>query len=216
MEIDKIALGHRIRSIRLEKSMNLKEFGFYIDNTSDSIVSRWEKGKSVPNAKRLKLIANAGGISVDELLYGNRKEIIMNMIDLEIKKQVETFSNSDYELDSRLKNFIENNQTTIKNNALIIAEKVFAHYSLEQLHEAIRQVIETQIFDSPKDESDILFNTKFELRKLKVNVEQAYQNNDPLFIIGNRDFDKTVYDFLVGLLSKTIDEINDFESKYEK
>jgi hypothetical protein len=138
------------------------------------------------------------------------------MIDLEIKKQVETFSNSDYELDSRLKNFIENNQTTIKNNALIIAEKVFAHYSLEQLHEAIRQVIETQIFDSPKDESDILFNTKFELRKLKVNVEQAYQNNDPLFIIGNRDFDKTVYDFLVGLLSKTIDEINDFESKYEK
>lgn len=71
MEIDKIALGNRIRSIRLEKSMNLKEFGFYIDNTSDSIVSRWEKGKSVPNAKRLKLIANAGGISVDELLYGS-------------------------------------------------------------------------------------------------------------------------------------------------
>lgn len=216
MEINKDDVGFRISNIRKRLGLNQELFGKKINQAHKSLVSKWEKGQSLPNNERLKLIAELGGISVDELLYGNRKEIIMNMIDLEIKKQVETFSNSDYELDSRLKNFIENNQTTIKNNALIIAEKVFAHYSLEQLHEAIRQVIETQIFDSPKDESDILFNTKFELRKLKVNVEQAYQNNDPLFIIGNRDFDKTVYDFLVGLLSKTIDEINDFESKYEK
>lgn len=80
MELDKIALGNRIKSIRLEKSMNLKEFGYYIDNTSDSIVSRWEKGKSVPNAKRLKLIANAGGISVNELLYGSLKSYIGSKI----------------------------------------------------------------------------------------------------------------------------------------
>ena len=74
-EIDTEDLGNRIKSIRLEKAMNLREFGFYIDKASDSIVSRWEKGKSLPNAKRLKLIANAGGISVDELLYGKEKEV---------------------------------------------------------------------------------------------------------------------------------------------
>ncbi len=81
MELDKIALGNRIKSIRLEKSMNLKEFGYYIDNTSDSIVSRWEKGKSVPNAKRLKLIANAGGISVNELLYGDFRSYCYGIFD---------------------------------------------------------------------------------------------------------------------------------------
>lgn len=81
MEIDKIALGNRIKSIRLEKSMNLKEFGYYIDNTSDSIVSRWEKGKSIPNAKRLKLIANAGGITLDELLYGSFKTYCFQLFD---------------------------------------------------------------------------------------------------------------------------------------
>lgn len=86
MEIDKVALGARIKSIRLEKSMNLKEFGFYIDNTSDSIVSRWEKGKSIPNAKRLKLIANAGGVSVDELLYGNLKSFATR-VSLEVVKE---------------------------------------------------------------------------------------------------------------------------------
>ncbi len=81
MEIDKIALGNRIKSIRLEKSMNLKEFGYYIDNTSDSIVSRWEKGKSVPNAKRLKLIANAGGITVNELIFGSFKTFCFKLFD---------------------------------------------------------------------------------------------------------------------------------------
>ena len=48
--------------------MNLREFGEYIDNTSDSIVSRWEKNRSVPKAKRLKLIADDMNITVTELL----------------------------------------------------------------------------------------------------------------------------------------------------
>lgn len=96
MELDKVALGHRIRSIRLEKSMNLKEFGFYIDNTSDSIVSRWEKGKSVPNAKRLKLIANAGGISVNELLYGDMKNFTSSYFDERISENQEKAKGSFY------------------------------------------------------------------------------------------------------------------------
>lgn len=100
MDIDKIALGHRIKSIRLEKSMNLKEFGFYIDNTSDSIVSRWEKGKSVPNAKRLKLIANAGGISVNELLYGSMQEMIRRVYK-ELKEGTFIFDISPYENNKR-------------------------------------------------------------------------------------------------------------------
>ena len=216
MEINKDDVGFRISNIRKRLGLNQELFGKKINQAHKSLVSKWEKGQSLPNNERLKLIAELGGISVDELLYGNRKEIILNMIDFEIKKQVDTFSNSDYELDLTLKHFIENNRTTIKNNAAAVAEKVFAHYSLDQLQEAIKEVIDTQIFNSPKDESDILFNTKFELRKLKANVEQAYDKDDTLFIIGNSDFDKTVYDFLVGLLSKTIDEINDFESKYEK
>lgn len=106
MEIDKMALGNRIRNIRLEKSMNLKEFGFYIDNTSDSIVSRWEKGKSVPSAKRLKMIANAGGISVNELLYGDLTNFVYaianeykeNPPDRESKDSLENMSEDQYKI----------------------------------------------------------------------------------------------------------------------
>lgn len=63
-----MALGEKIKNHRLNKGMNLREFGEYIDNTSDSIVSRWEKNRSVPKAKRLKLIADDMNITVTELL----------------------------------------------------------------------------------------------------------------------------------------------------
>ena len=63
-----MTLGEKIKNHRLNKGMNLKEFGEYIDNTSDSIVSRWEKNLSVPKAKRLKLIADDMNITVTELL----------------------------------------------------------------------------------------------------------------------------------------------------
>ncbi|KZG83939.1 MULTISPECIES: helix-turn-helix domain-containing protein [Bacillati] len=63
-----MTLGEKIKNHRLNKGMNLREFGEYIDNTSDSIVSRWEKNRSVPKAKRLKLIADDMNITVTELL----------------------------------------------------------------------------------------------------------------------------------------------------
>lgn len=109
MEIDKIALGNRIKSIRLERSMNLKEFGYYIDNTSDSIVSRWEKGKSVPNPKRLKMIANAGGITVDELLYGDLSNYIHTIVqNYKANGENQYLRNTLVELDSegRLENLV--------------------------------------------------------------------------------------------------------------
>ena len=69
-----MTLGEKIKNHRLNKGMNLREFGEYIDNTSDSIVSRWEKNRSVPKAKRLKLIADDMNITVTELLDGSDKE----------------------------------------------------------------------------------------------------------------------------------------------
>lgn len=65
-----MTLGNRIKQHRQDKGMNMREFGEYIDNTSDSIVSRWERNISIPNSKRLKLIADDMNITVTELLKG--------------------------------------------------------------------------------------------------------------------------------------------------
>lgn len=71
MDVDKILVGKRINVIRKEKGLTMEAFGSLIDGASKGLVNNWEKGVNLPNAKRLKLIANAGGISVNELLYGS-------------------------------------------------------------------------------------------------------------------------------------------------
>lgn len=61
-------LGTKIKNHRLNKGMNMREYGEFIDNTSDSIVSRWERNVSIPNPKRPKLIADDMDVTVTELL----------------------------------------------------------------------------------------------------------------------------------------------------
>lgn len=73
MIIDKKAVGNRIQSIRKRKGLTMKEFGKLVDNAAQSLVSRWENGLTYPNSKRLKIIAIIGGMTVNELLYGDFK-----------------------------------------------------------------------------------------------------------------------------------------------
>lgn len=84
MEIDKGALGERIKSIRKQSGKTLQSFGQTIDNADKSLVSRWEKGLTVPSNPRLKLIAEIGGTTVDFLLYGSLDDYARSLLnDLE-------------------------------------------------------------------------------------------------------------------------------------
>lgn len=81
MDINKKAIARRINNIRLTLGKNTREFGeLFNPPASDSIVSRWESAKSLPNSKRLAKIAELGGISVQELLYGDEREYIYPLI----------------------------------------------------------------------------------------------------------------------------------------
>ncbi|MEH6892135.1 helix-turn-helix transcriptional regulator, partial [Bacillus sp. JJ864] len=39
----------RIAEIRRDKGLTLEEFGKLVDNAGKSIVSKWEKGSTIPN-----------------------------------------------------------------------------------------------------------------------------------------------------------------------
>lgn len=65
--INKPRVGVRIKDIRLEKGMTTKEFGALF-GASDSNVTSWEKGRTLPNKERLKNIADLAGITVQKLL----------------------------------------------------------------------------------------------------------------------------------------------------
>lgn len=73
-KIDKKAVGARIRAIRLASGMTLKEFG-QLFGANESIVSRWEKGSSIPKIERLKKIAEFANISVQDLLHGVKRHM---------------------------------------------------------------------------------------------------------------------------------------------
>lgn len=140
-KVTKIELGQRIKCIRLDHGLNMREFGEKIaselglpksEAPSDSIVSRWEKGVSVPNAERLKAIADLGGISVSELLTVN---VTFNAIENEIKAIVNSFPLNEDEkkyldknskdLAELLKNIINSYDSTelTKNWMLFVADR---------------------------------------------------------------------------------------------
>ncbi|WP_239454520.1 helix-turn-helix domain-containing protein [Mammaliicoccus sciuri] len=62
-----LAVGKRIRSIRLKHGMSMAEFGNYL-SASKGNVATWEKGISLPNKSRIKSIAKLGSMPIDELL----------------------------------------------------------------------------------------------------------------------------------------------------
>ncbi|MBL1230323.1 helix-turn-helix transcriptional regulator [Enterococcus sp. BWB1-3] len=62
-------LGRNIRDIRLKKGLTLEEFSQEFDSPkpSASIISRWERGVSVPSPKRLKKLSELGGLEINDL-----------------------------------------------------------------------------------------------------------------------------------------------------
>lgn len=68
-------IGNTIRRIRQSRFCNLKEFGLDVTPpTSASIVSRWERGKSMPTNERLKSIAELSGKEIDWINISENKQ----------------------------------------------------------------------------------------------------------------------------------------------
>ena len=71
MKPDKLEVGKRIKRIRLERGYTLESFGKKVQPfAAKNTVRSWEIGKSLPNKRRLKQIADIANITVEELLYG--------------------------------------------------------------------------------------------------------------------------------------------------
>ena len=63
--------GAAIRELRQQKNMTQLQLAQRL-NVSDKAVSKWETGKGYPDITLLEAIADAFGISVTELISGNR------------------------------------------------------------------------------------------------------------------------------------------------
>ena len=83
MDVNLKKVGSRIKSIRITRGDSMESFGKKLD-TSKAAVNNWEKGVNLPNNKRLKLISEIGGTTVDFLLYGSLDDYARSLLnDLE-------------------------------------------------------------------------------------------------------------------------------------
>lgn len=72
-EIDKAKFGAFVARLRKERSCTQKELGEML-MVSDKAVSKWETGATVPDTAMLLPLADALGVTVTELLNGERAE----------------------------------------------------------------------------------------------------------------------------------------------
>ena len=106
-EMEKKKIGSRIKFIRNELGLTMKEFGQkFSPPASDSIVSRWERGISLPNNERLKIISELGNISIFYLTTGKKTYSDMP---IEERKETIKFDEGTYE------KILEKNRTIVKN-----------------------------------------------------------------------------------------------------
>lgn len=80
--MDKQTVGKRIANIRKELGLTLEEFGKKVHDANKSIVSKWERGDTLPSNKRIKRIAEIGGTSTEELLNDKKPLLVIEVDDL--------------------------------------------------------------------------------------------------------------------------------------
>lgn len=67
--MDQISIGRFIADMRKRKNMTQRELADIL-LISDKTVSKWESGKGLPEVSLMRPLADALGVTVDELLAG--------------------------------------------------------------------------------------------------------------------------------------------------
>lgn len=169
MKINKIEVGKRIYMIRKDLGLTMKEFGKRIGKpiASDSIVSRWEKGKSLPNNERLKRIAEEGQTTVDYLLYGSLDEYARTLLE-DLKNELD-----------------EDDSISEKVAAAIISDvnsRLFPKFFPHDYKD--RESLEKQFNEYKKDAIDMW--TNYEKIELEIASRISHQISNDIY--GNLDY----------------------------
>lgn len=114
--MDSEKTGKFIRTIRSEKNLTQKELAEKL-NCTDKAVSRWETGKGIPDISLLIPLSEALGVSVNEILNGEKIEV-----EKQIQKYEETIVNT---LTDRKKQI---NRLNIVIYILFVVVEIFAIY----------------------------------------------------------------------------------------
>lgn len=197
-------LADRIKNIRLSLGETMEEFGKRF-NTSKATINNWEKGRNKPNKNNLLLIANLGGISLDELLNGNSQYKFMSFLHQQLEenfnsdlrlKEIFTSTSSHQKLFKIYKTLIENQEYTQEiafvsyNKALHYTLSIELSYPIDIFTFDMQQTINTvsKIWNLFEDEDkDILIKIINDIETL-INNYVYSERNEKIHFSFNDDY----------------------------
>ena len=166
ININKKAVGSRIKQIRMNKGYTLEAFG-KLFNASKGNVQQWENGVSLPNKERLASISKIADMTVNELLYGSIHEYLENNIDI--------FFRNNNILNSEMKSFFINDRKAIERAKEKAKSENIDINDIESLNRIC---------------NDIIVEIKRRPSKIRENI--AYKSNELNLIL----YDEIVYHYL--------------------
>ncbi len=175
--IDPEIVGSRIRIIRKGMGLSMSAFAERINRILNEkkirsgTVSNWETGKNLPNKERLKAIAEVGGISVNELLYGSlenfRYSVINELFELNF------IQSGMKESKPELYHYLGGEE--FKKQIYDRFEKQELGYEDEEkMHEVFRNAYNSKLFGYANRKTEIAFQLDQARRELDLNLILEY------------------------------------------
>lgn len=158
----KINIGEKIKSIRISSGETMETFGKRF-NTSKATVNNWEKGRNLPNKENLKIIADVGNISVEELLHGSYDERIEFLL-AQLRKKLNDDANVSDLLVNNIMNNVRANYYDNNNNPINDWYSIESYDKLEKdfNNKANRAIFMAKNEDSRDDAVFIEFKNKID------------------------------------------------------
>ena len=184
--MDLLRVGKFLKALREEKgvtqvdlSRKLVEDGGY----SDALISKWERGESLPNIEDLKRLGEYFGVSVDEILNGTRNK----EEDLEKKYFI---YNNDW-----MSNYKADDLYNIRKNQELLIETRFK--------DLLKKMVGDGLSFSEDKEFDFIVTHFYQifLPAIECKDEQAYRNsfNEPLKSVEDVNyFDEVIPNAYIG------------------
>ena len=72
--IDPVATGARIKELRLEKQLSVRDISYYMGFEEPQAVYKWQRGESLPTIDNLYALSKLFGTSMDNIIRGREED----------------------------------------------------------------------------------------------------------------------------------------------
>jgi len=72
--INPVATGARIKQLRKERHLKVREVRAYMGFESDQAIYKWQRGESIPSVDNLYALSVLFGTTIDDILRGSKDE----------------------------------------------------------------------------------------------------------------------------------------------